>query len=201
MKVGRFDLISGNADMNGFQPVQRVTKYPLLFDQLARSTTAADCPNSHMEVDTALFRLQEATLALNRNTNDPNVRAVLEKTWLLQDRLVFSGRVRDPAVTSKSTLTTLQRIDAMTKNQVRGFGRIQMCGVLHVIWSAADGIKSQYVIALLYKDMLCLAWAGKVDQIYTIMLCVNLDDARVETTTNDHGMFCFSETWFVFADF
>ncbi|KAI6779074.1 uncharacterized protein J7T54_008292 [Emericellopsis cladophorae] len=136
------------------KPVQRVTKYPLLFDQLARSTTAADCPNSHMEVDTALFRLQEATLALNRNTNDPNVRAVLEKTWLLQDRLVFPGR----------------RIDAMTKNQVRGFGRIQMCGALHVIWSAADGIK---------------------DQIYTIMLCVNLDDARVETTTNDHE----EESW------
>ncbi|KAG9253616.1 uncharacterized protein F5Z01DRAFT_623577 [Emericellopsis atlantica] len=156
------------------KPVQRVTKYPLLFDQLARSTTAADCPNSHMEVDTALFRLQEATLALNRNTNDPNVRAVLEKTWLLQDRLVFSGR----------------RIDAMTKNQVRGFGRIQLCGALHVIWSAADGVKGRYVISLLYKDMLCLAWAGKVDQIYTIMLCVNLDDARVETTTNDQGLQC-----------
>jgi hypothetical protein len=90
-------------------------------------------------------------------------------------------------MTLGSMLTMLQKIDAMTKNQVRGFGRIQMCGALHVIWSAADGVRGQYVISLLYKDMLCLAWAGKVDQIYTIMLCVNLNDARVDTANNDHG--------------
>lgn len=46
-----------------------------------------------MEVESALTRLREATAEINRATDDANVRATLEKTWLLQDRLVFPQRV------------------------------------------------------------------------------------------------------------
>lgn len=47
-----------------------------------------------MEVESTLARLREATAEINRATDDPQVRATLEKTWLLQDRLVFPQRVR-----------------------------------------------------------------------------------------------------------
>lgn len=46
-----------------------------------------------MEIETALMRLREATAEINRATTDDRLRLALEKTWLLQDRLVFPGRV------------------------------------------------------------------------------------------------------------
>lgn len=75
------------------QPVQRVCKYPLLFAELLKFTPICDCPNSHMEIDSTLTRLREATGEINKATNDAHVKATLEKTWLLQDRLMFPHRV------------------------------------------------------------------------------------------------------------
>jgi hypothetical protein len=46
-----------------------------------------------MEVEGALMRLREATAEINRATNDTQMKAILEKTWLLQDRLVFPKQV------------------------------------------------------------------------------------------------------------
>jgi hypothetical protein len=46
-----------------------------------------------MEIESALTRLREATAEINKATSDVRVKATLEKTWLLQDRLVFPHRV------------------------------------------------------------------------------------------------------------
>jgi hypothetical protein len=47
-----------------------------------------------MEIENALIRLREATAEINRATDDARIRAVLEKTWILQDRLAFPNQVR-----------------------------------------------------------------------------------------------------------
>jgi hypothetical protein len=44
------------------------------------------------------------------------------------------------------------------------------------------------MICLLYQDTLCLAAAGKVDPIYVIMACINLQGARLEDVDNGRGM-------------
>lgn len=75
------------------KPVQRVCRYPLLFSELLKYTPAYDCPNSQMEIEEALFRLREATAEINRATDDPDVKASLEKTWLIQDRLTYPEQV------------------------------------------------------------------------------------------------------------
>lgn len=75
------------------QPIQRICKYPLLFAELLKYTPVYDCPNSHAEVESALARLREATSEINRATDDPTVKATMETTWLLQDRLVFPEQV------------------------------------------------------------------------------------------------------------
>lgn len=75
------------------QPIQRVCKYPLLFAELLKYTPVSDCPNSHMEVDGVLTRLREATAEINRATNDSQMKATLERSWLLQDRLQFPSKV------------------------------------------------------------------------------------------------------------
>ena len=47
-----------------------------------------------MEIDNVLIRLREATSEINRATDDPRIKAAIEKSWILQDRLVFPGMVR-----------------------------------------------------------------------------------------------------------
>ncbi|CZR35201.1 uncharacterized protein FPRO_00677 [Fusarium proliferatum ET1] len=156
------------------KPIQRICKYPLLFAELLRCTPVIDCPNSHMEVETTLMRLREATAEMNRSTEDNLMKGILEKTWLLQDRIVFPNR----------------RLDAHSKNQVRSFGHIQLCGVLHVCWQSPAGVDGQYMICLLYKDVLCLASGGKLDPIYTIMACIDVHCSAVEDADNGRGLQC-----------
>ncbi|TQV95902.1 Rho guanyl nucleotide exchange factor [Cordyceps javanica] len=74
-------------------PIQRVCRYPLLFAELLKNTPVCDCPDSHMEVESSLIRLREATCIINKATDDANTKARLEQTWILQDRLAFPGRV------------------------------------------------------------------------------------------------------------
>jgi hypothetical protein len=76
------------------KPVQRICKYPLLFAELLKYTPVFDCPNSHLEIDSALTRLRETTSEINKATNDVEVIATLEKTWLLQDRLILPHQVQ-----------------------------------------------------------------------------------------------------------
>ncbi|EGU89245.1 hypothetical protein FOXB_00198 [Fusarium oxysporum f. sp. conglutinans Fo5176] len=129
------------------QPIQRICKYPLLFAELLRCTPVIDCPNSHMEVETTLMRLREATAEINRSTEDNLMKSILEKTWLLQDRIVFPNR--SPA-----------------------------------------GVDGQYMICLLYKDVLCLASGGKFEPIYKILACIDVHCSAVEDADNGRGLQC-----------
>ncbi|PHH87009.1 hypothetical protein CDD83_9425 [Cordyceps sp. RAO-2017] len=156
------------------KPIQRVCKYPLLFAELLKYTPVSDCPNSHMEVDGVLTRLREAMTEINRATDNSLTKATLERTWLLQDRLIFSNK----------------RLDAISKNRVRAFGHIRLCGTLHVCWQSPGGVDGQYLICLLYRDILCLASAGKADPIYIIRACINLNGASIEDIDNGRGLQC-----------
>jgi len=75
------------------QPIQRVCKYPLLFAELLKQTPVCDCPDSHLAIDNVLLRIREATTEINRATDDPRMKATMEKSWVLQDRLIFPDRV------------------------------------------------------------------------------------------------------------
>lgn len=67
---------------------------------------------------------------------------------------------------------------------------MELCGTLHVCWQTKEGVKGQYMVVLLYRDMLCLASASKVDQIYTIEACITLNSVKVEDADNGRGKFC-----------
>ncbi|KAI2635919.1 Dbl homology domain-containing protein [Xylaria nigripes] len=156
------------------KPIQRICRYPLLFAELLKYTPVCDCPDSHMEIESVLMRLREATAEINRATDDPGVKVSLEQTWLLQDRLVFPN----------------QRTHAASKSTIRSLGQIRLCGVLHVCWQTRDGVMGQYMISLLYRDCLCLATAGKADQVYTIQACISLDTIKIEEADNGRGLQC-----------
>ncbi|KAK4105862.1 Dbl homology domain-containing protein [Parathielavia hyrcaniae] len=149
-----------------------LVKYPLLFAELLKYTPVIDCPYSHMEIENTLSRLREATAEINRATNDCRTKSVLEKTWVLQDRLMFPNLVR-------ATYS-----DAASKNRIRSFGHIQLCGALHVCWQTKGGVSGQYMVALLYREWFCLATAGRIDQTYTIQACIALASIKVEDADN-----------------
>ena len=93
-------------------------RYPLIFAELLKHTPVDDCANSHMEVENTLIRLREATAEINRATDDTRMRTVLEKTWVLQDRLVFANQVRshngdEPGSSLISTLIAPAGVAAM----------------------------------------------------------------------------------------
>lgn len=75
------------------QPIQRVCKYPLLFEDLCRQTPVYDDPEAHAELEKALFRLQETIREVNKAKDDPTTRRLIEITWQLQDRLAFQEQV------------------------------------------------------------------------------------------------------------
>ena len=75
------------------QPIQRVCRYPLLFAELLKQTPVCDSPDSHLEIEKILSRFRETTSRINRATDDPKMRAAIEKTWILQDRLIFTDQV------------------------------------------------------------------------------------------------------------
>ncbi|KAL5320978.1 hypothetical protein ACEPPN_011788 [Leptodophora sp. 'Broadleaf-Isolate-01'] len=155
------------------KPIQRVCKYPLLFSELLKQTPVCDCPDSHMEIENVLIRLREATTEINRATDDPRMKATIEKSWLLQDRLIFPDM---PGARSKTSIRTL--------------GHIHLCGVLHVSWQTLTGVDGQYMICLLYRDFLLLASALKNDQIYSVQACIGLTEVRIEEVDNGRGLQC-----------
>lgn len=172
MKVGNTYQDKMRMYANKVQPIQRVCKYPLLFAELLKHTPEADCPYSHMEIENTLIRLREATAEINKATDDFKIKSTLEKTWILQDRLVFPN----------------QQLDAASKNRIRSFGHIQLCGALHACWQTKEGVNGQYMVALLYKEWFCLATASRTDQIYTIQACIALSNVKLEEVDNGRGM-------------
>ena len=73
-------------------PIQRLTKYPLLFADLHKSTPVIDCPDSHAEVDTTLRHLRELVREVNYVTDNHTARERVRKRWILQDRLAFNNQ-------------------------------------------------------------------------------------------------------------
>ncbi|GAP83449.1 hypothetical protein SAMD00023353_0201890 [Rosellinia necatrix] len=156
------------------KPIQRICRYPLLFAELLKYTPVCDCPSSHMEIEDVLIRLRETTSEINRATDDPGIKASLEQTWLLQDRLVFPN----------------QGSHTLCKSVIRSLGQIRLCGVLHACWQTRDGVTGQYMVSLLYRDCLCLATTGKSDQAYIIQACIGLDNIKIEEADNGRGLQC-----------
>ncbi|KAF2024193.1 hypothetical protein EK21DRAFT_79214 [Setomelanomma holmii] len=159
------------------KPIQRVCKYPLLFDDLCRQTPVYDDPEAHAELEKALFRLQETIREVNKAKDDPKTRRLIEITWQLQDRLVFQEQSISRALV------------------FRLLGHVLLCGVLHVAFQTPEPrIKGQYMVCVLYKSCLVLATAGRFHTPYTVVASIGLANASVEESDNGRGVQCHTAT-------
>ncbi|EMD87104.1 hypothetical protein COCC4DRAFT_82097 [Bipolaris maydis ATCC 48331] len=165
------------------KPIQRVCKYPLLFDDLCRHTPVYDDPEAHAELEKALFRLQETIREVNKAKDDPQTRKLIEITWQLQDRLAFQEHKVSKALV------------------FRMLGHVLLCGVLHVAYQTPDRIKGSYMVCVLYRSCLVLATASRFHTPLTVVASIALANASIEDADNGRGMQCHTapHTWkFVF---
>ncbi|EUC34560.1 hypothetical protein COCCADRAFT_4088 [Bipolaris zeicola 26-R-13] len=152
------------------KPIQRVCKYPLLFDDLCRHTPVYDDPEAHTELEKALFRLQETIREVNKAKDDPQTRKLIEITWQLQDRLVFQEHKISRALV------------------FRMLGHVLLCGVLHVAYQTPDRIKGSYMVCVLYRSCLVLATASRFHTPYTVVASIALANASIEDANNGRGI-------------
>lgn len=161
------------------KPIQRVCKYPLLFDDLCRHTPVCDDPEAHAELEKALFRLQETIREVNKAKDDPQARKLIEITWQLQDRLAFPEQKISKALV------------------FRILGHVLLCGVLHVAYQTPDRTKGSYMVCVLFKSCLVLATANRFHTPYTVVASISLANASIEDADNGRGMQCYTapHTW------
>ncbi|KAF2839300.1 hypothetical protein M501DRAFT_954611 [Patellaria atrata CBS 101060] len=161
------------------KPIQRVCRYPLLLNDLLKQTPVCDDPEAHTELDKTLSRFQEITNEIDKATDDPKTRRLIETTWLLQDRLIIEDSTTSPAVI------------------LRTLGHVILCGVLHVAYQTVEKTKGQYMVCILYKSRLILATASKRTHCYTVVAGIRLANASIEDSDNGKGLQCHTApfTW------
>lgn len=161
------------------KPIQRVCKYPLLFEDLCRHTPVYDDPEAHAELEKALFRLQETIREVNKAKDDPRTRRLIEITWQLQDRLAFEKQQISRALV------------------FRLLGHVLLCGVLYVTYQTPERIKGQYMICVLYKSCLVLATASRFYSPYNVVASIGLANSSIEEPDNGRGVQCHTapHTW------
>ncbi|KAL8797083.1 MAG: hypothetical protein Q9182_007264 [Xanthomendoza sp. 2 TL-2023] len=71
------------------KPIQRICKYPLLFEDLVSNTLEIDGSEARAELNKVLWRLRETAEEVNRATNDRETQARIQRSWRLQDLLTI----------------------------------------------------------------------------------------------------------------
>lgn len=71
------------------KPIQRICKYPLLFDDLYKNTLETDDTETRAELSKLTGRLREITVEINKATNNHETQVKLQRSWRLQDLLIL----------------------------------------------------------------------------------------------------------------
>lgn len=151
------------------KPIQRVSKYPLMFEDLYKNTPVADCPTSHVEIDGTLKKFREVGREINLATDDPRIRERIQRRWLLQERLKLGP----------NTLGT---------TQFRMLGHVLLCGVLHVAYQTKNRVEGGYMLCMLFKDYLVVAAPAARHTKFDIAATIYLADAKAVSTEDGRGM-------------
>ncbi|KAJ9500190.1 hypothetical protein H2202_004581 [Exophiala xenobiotica] len=160
------------------KPIQRVTKYPLLFDDLLRQTPVADCPTAHSQVEETLKCLRRVVQSVNQATDNQETRAQVQRRWSVQSRLTY-GTI------------------SMSPEHFRLLGNIQLCGVLHVTWQTKSRIDGCYALCILFENSLMVALPAGASPSFEVIAVLHESDLTVGSSSDGRGLQCHSalHTW------
>lgn len=106
---------------------------------------------------------------MNRAKDDKSSFRALETTWLIGERLSFSGQV------PQSVFLQL-------------LGQVGLCGCLHIAYRSKDRIKGSYVICILFETTLLLASAPDDQQKYSTLAGISLANTTIAECDNHEGL-------------
>ncbi|KAL9045639.1 MAG: hypothetical protein Q9214_001349 [Letrouitia sp. 1 TL-2023] len=147
------------------KPIQRICKYPLLFEDLHRNTLEKDDSEARAEVDRSLTRLREITRSINKATNDRQTQARIQRTWHLQDILILPDVSTAPL-------------------SLRVLGFATLCGVLYVVYQSDGSTEGEYMLTVLFKSYLLFARMNADSNHYDVVALISLHDVQVERPDN-----------------
>ncbi|KAG9863830.1 hypothetical protein KCU63_g5182, partial [Aureobasidium melanogenum] len=160
------------------KPIQRITRYELLFKDLCRVTPSCDDPTSHAVLDDVLYRLGETCRNVDDAKDNPDKLRLMENSRLLQERLCFSDKIPRELL--------YQRL-----------GRLSLCGTLYIAYRNKTTFQGCYMICILYESCLLLALPDRSSSKYKVVVGTSLASTSIEESDNGKGFQCHTApfTW------
>ncbi|KAI7560874.1 hypothetical protein KC317_g9448 [Hortaea werneckii] len=155
------------------KPIQRLPRYELLFSDLWKLTPVCDDPDCHATLQKLLVDINQACQLMNQAKDDRTALRVLEVTWLIGERLTFSGQV------PRSVFLQL-------------LGQVALCGCLHIAYRTRERVRGCYVICILFETTLLLAVAPEDQQKYSTLAGIALANATIADCDDMKGLQCYT---------
>lgn len=150
------------------KPIQRLTKYPLLLEQLLHSTPVVDAPSTHVKLEVVLQDMRSVVQLVNLARENPYTRQQIQRRWLLLDRLVLSGI-------------------GLMPEQFRSLGSVELCGVLHVAYQTNIAISGSYALCVLFDEHFLIALPVGATGNFEAVALIQLSDIKIEASTDGKG--------------
>jgi hypothetical protein len=143
-------------------PIQRLTKYPLLFADLHKITPVIDCPDSHAELDLTVLHLRELVREINHATDNRIVRERIRMRWLLQELLAFKD-------------------ETLRVGQFGMLGHPVLCGVLHLAYQTKTQVRGAYGLCILFETHMILAVPARQAEKFDVVAVIDMLDLKIES--------------------
>ncbi|KAL8981066.1 MAG: hypothetical protein Q9205_004030, partial [Flavoplaca limonia] len=158
------------------KPIQRICKYPLLFEDLYRNTLDEDNAESRAELRGVLLQLLETTEEINQATNDREIQARIQRSWYLQDLLILPDADTVPA-------------------SLRLLGHAILCGVLYVAYESETEVCGAYMLCVLFKSHLLLAIPQSDSFRYNVIALIGLHGSQIGKSGDGRGLQCHTASF------
>ncbi|KAL8647295.1 MAG: hypothetical protein Q9210_005640, partial [Variospora velana] len=176
------------------KPIQRICKYPLLFDDLYRNTSEIDDAGTRAELSKLTGRLREITIEINKATDDHETQAKLQRSWRLQDLLILPDVVSREATHSLCYLR-LQKLQSTSPASLRLLGYPILCGVLYVAWESENEVCGEYMLCVLFRSHLILATPHPSTNRFEVVALISLSNSQFDKADDGRGLQCHSASF------
>ncbi|KAI4176789.1 MAG: hypothetical protein LQ348_005943 [Seirophora lacunosa] len=158
------------------KPIQRICKYPLLFDDLYKNTLETDDTETRAELSKLTGRLREITVEINKATNNHETQVKLQRSWRLQDLLILPDVSTSPV-------------------SLRLLGYPILCGVLYVAWESGNEVCGEYMLCVLFRSHFILATPHPSTNRFEVVALISLSNSQLDKTDDGKGLQCHSASF------
>ncbi|KAJ5505309.1 hypothetical protein N7453_004266 [Penicillium expansum] len=146
------------------KPIQRLCKYPLVLQDLLRSTPVSDCPSSHDGIQQALDSIRVLVTRINLAAGNPINKDRIDKTITLQGKVDIS----------KSTWARWPCV---------------VCFMSHI--KRRETTNGEFMVCVLFQRYILFAKGIDDQHRLEAVACVYLDSLKIETLQNGQGLYSY----------